>query len=212
LKRDLRLVATEKADVVFAPSVEEMYPAGSDTSVVVGPSLTQTMCGLSRPNHFQGVATVVLKFFNCVRPHQAFFGQKDYQQTLVVKRLALDLNTGCEIVVLPTLREADGLAKSSRNAYLSEEDRRLAPAVYQALKLAEGMLQVGERNPKELLDAVRKRLKSESKFEVEYVVAKNADTLEDLMILSGRVLVAVAVKLGGTRLIDNTVVDVPTGS
>jgi pantoate--beta-alanine ligase len=212
LKKDTRLVAAEKADVIFAPTAEEMYPAGFDTSVTVGPALTQTMCGLSRPNHFQGVATVVMKLLNLMRPQQAFFGQKDYQQTLVVKRIAADLNTGCDIVVLPTVREADGLAKSSRNAYLSEEERRLAPSVYQALKLADGILQVGERNPKELLDAVRKRLKTESKIEIEYVAAKNAETLEDLLILSGRVLVAVAVKLGSTRLIDNIVVDVPTGS
>lgn len=212
LKRDARLAINEKTDVLFAPAPEEMYPAGFDTTVTVGPALTQTMCGLARPNHFQGVATVVAKLLALVRPHQAFFGQKDYQQTMVVRRLAADLNTGCEIVVLPTVREADGLAKSSRNAYLSEEERRAAGALYQALKLAEGMLQVGERNPKELLEVVRKRLKSESKIDLEYVVAKNADTLEDLLILSGRVLVAAAMRVGGTRLIDNVVVDVPSGS
>jgi pantoate--beta-alanine ligase len=212
LKKDLRLAANEKADAVFAPAAAEVYPAGFDTAVAVGPSLTQTLCGLSRPGHFTGVATVVAKFFNLVRPHQAFFGQKDYQQTLVVRRLAADLNTGCEIAILPTVREADGLAKSSRNAYLSEEERRLAPTVYLALKLAEGILQVGERNPKELLEAVRKRLKAEPKIEPEYVAIKNADTLEDLLVLSGRVLVAVAVKIGNTRLIDNIIVEVPTGS
>ncbi|NTV51614.1 MAG: pantoate--beta-alanine ligase [Candidatus Firestonebacteria bacterium] len=212
LKRDARLAANEKADVLFAPASEEIYPAGFDTTVTVGTALTQTMCGLARPHHFQGVTTVVAKLLAIIRPHQAFFGQKDYQQTLVVKRLAADLNTGCEIVVLPTVREADGLAKSSRNTFLSEEDRRVAGAIYQALKLAEGMLQVGERHPKELLEAVRKRLKSEPKLDLEYVVAKNADTLEDVLILSGRVLVAVAVHLGATRLIDNVIVDVPSGS
>jgi pantoate--beta-alanine ligase len=211
-KRDARLAANEKADVLFAPTAEEMYPPEFDTAVTVGPELTQTLCGLTRPGHFQGVATVVAKLLAIVRPAQAFFGQKDYQQTLVVKRLAADLNTGCEIVVLPTLRDADGLAKSSRNAYLSEEERRVAGALYQALKLAEGMLQVGERNPKELLEAVRKRLKAEPKIDIEYVAAKNADTLEDLLILSGRVLVAAAIRVGGTRLIDNVLVDVPSGS
>jgi pantoate--beta-alanine ligase len=212
LKRDARLAANEKADVLFAPAAEEMYPPGFDTTVTVGPALTQTLCGLSRPNHFQGVATVVAKLLAMVRPAQAFFGQKDYQQTLVVRRLAADLNTGCEVVVLPTLRESDGLAKSSRNVFLSEEERRVAGALYQALKLAEGMLQVGERNPKELLEAVRKRLKAEPKIDLEYVAAKNADTLEDLLILSGRVLVAAAIRVGGTRLIDNVLVDVPSGS
>jgi pantoate--beta-alanine ligase len=212
LKRDARLAANEKADVLFTPAPEDVYPAGFDTAVTVGPALTQTMCGLARPNHFQGVATVVAKLLAIVRPQQAFFGQKDYQQTLVVRRLAADLNTGCEIVVVPTVREADGLAKSSRNAYLSEEERRVASSLYQALKLAEGILQVGERNPKELIDAVRKRLKVEPKIDLEYVVAKNADTLEDLLILSGRVLVAAAVRVGTTRLIDNVIVDVPSGS
>lgn len=212
LKRDVRLCTAEKADAVFAPGVAEMYPAGFDTTVAVCPRLTGTMCGQSRPGHFNGVATVVAKLLILIRPHQAFFGHKDYQQTLVVKRLAADLNTGTEIVVVPTVREADGLAKSSRNAYLSDEERRAAPAIYQALKLAEGMLQVGERNPKEVAEAVRKRLRAEPKMEVEYVCTKNADTLEDLNILSGRVLVAVAVRLGDTRLIDNVVVDVPTGS
>jgi pantoate--beta-alanine ligase len=212
LKRDLRLCRGEKVDAVFAPGVEEMYPPGFDTAVVVNPKLTQTLEGASRPGHFQGVATVVAKLLAIVRPHQAFFGLKDFQQTLVVRRLAADLNTGVEIVLVPTVREADGLARSSRNAYLSEEERRSAPAVYQALKLAEGMLQVGERNPKEVQEAVRKRLRAEPKLELEYVATKNAETLEDLNILAGRVLVAVAVRLGATRLIDNIVVDVPTGS
>lgn len=189
-----------------------MYAPDFDTSVMVSSRLTQTLCGVSRPNHFNGVATIVAKLGILFRPHRAYFGHKDYQQTLVVKRMATDLNLGCEIVVVPTVREADGLAKSSRNAYLSEEERRSAPAIYQALKLAEGMLQVGERNPKELLEAVRKRLRAEPKLEIEYIATRNADTLEELNILSGRVLVAVAVKLGQTRLIDNIVADVPTGS
>jgi pantoate--beta-alanine ligase len=212
LKKDARQAANEKTDVLLAPAAEEMYPAGFDTAVVVGPALTQTMCGLARPLHFQGVATVVAKLLAIVRPQQAFFGQKDYQQTLVVKRLAADLNTGCEITVLPTVREADGLAKSSRNAYLTEEERRVAGALYQSLKLAEGMLQVGERHPKELLEAVRKRLKGEPKIDIEYVATKNSDTLEDLLVLSGRVLVAAAIRVGAVRLIDNVIVDVPTGS
>lgn len=212
LKRDIRLCTAEKADVVFVPAVEEMYPPGFDTAVVVTPRLTQPLCGASRPGHFQGVATVVAKLFSIVRPHQAFFGQKDHQQSLVVRRLAADLNTGVEVVVLPTVRETDGLARSSRNAYLTEEERRSAAAIYQALKLAEGMLQVGERNPKEVQEAVRKRLRAEPGLEIEYLATKNAETLEDLNILAGRVLVAVAVRLGATRLIDNIVVDVPTGS
>jgi pantoate--beta-alanine ligase len=212
LKRDLRQVSAEKADVLFAPAKEELYPEGFDTRVVPGDRLTQPLCGQSRPQHFVGVATVVAKLMNLIRPHRAFFGQKDYQQWLVVKRVVADLNLGCELILLPTVREADGLARSSRNVFLSKEERLAAPALHQALKLAEGMLQVGERNPKEILEAVRKRLRSEPLIDLEYVAVKNADTLEDLNILTGHVLVALAVRLGKTRLIDNILVDLVSGS
>lgn len=212
LKRDRRLVSSEKVDALFTPTAEELYPDGFDTRVVVGDRITQTLCGLSRPTHFIGVATVVTKLINLTRPQRAFFGQKDFQQILVVRRLVADLNLGCEVVMLPTIRETDGLAKSSRNAYLSKEERLAAPVIYQALKLAEGMLQVGERNPQDLVEAVRKRLLNESAIEVEYIAVKNAETLEDLNILTGEVLVAVAVKLGRARLIDNVVFNMPAGS
>ncbi len=211
-KRDHRLLTAEKADALFAPAAEELYPEGFDTRVVVGDRLTQTLCGLSRPTHFIGVATVVTKLISLTRPHQVYFGQKDFQQTLVARRLVADLNLGCEVMVLPTVRETDGLAKSTRNVYLSQEERLAAPGIYQALKLAEGMLQVGERNPQDLIEAVRKRLRNETAIEIEYIAAKNAETLEDLNILTGNVLVAVAVRLGRVRLIDNVVVSVPAGS
>ncbi|MCK5219757.1 pantoate--beta-alanine ligase, partial [bacterium] len=207
-----RIAAAEKVDLLFAPSVDEMYPEGFDTRVRVSDRLTETLCGLSRPNHFSGVAVIVAKLLILVHPHKAYFGQKDFQQTLIVQQLARDLNLDCEIEVQPTVREADGLAKSSRNGYLSEEERRAAPIVYQALKLAEGILQVGERNPRDMIEAVNKRLRSESLIEIEYVAVKNANTLEDLNVLTGRVLTAVAVRLGRTRLIDNIIVEVPSGS
>lgn len=211
-KRDRRQVAAEKADVLFAPAVEEMYPGGFDTRVMPADKLAQPLCGQSRPGHFIGVATVVAKLMNLTRPHRAFFGQKDYQQWLVIKRVTEDLNLGCELTLMPTVREADGLAKSSRNANLNKEERAAAPALHQALKLAEGMLLVGERNPKEILEAVRKRLRSEPLIDLDYIAVKNADTLEDLNILTGRVLVALAVRLGKTRLIDNILVDLASGS
>ncbi len=211
-KKDTRLLTNEKVDLLFAPSVESLYPQGFGTQVLVPEGLTKVLCGAARPGHFNGVAVVVTKLLNLCHGHVAYFGQKDYQQTLVIKRLVEDLNLGTEIKVLPTVREADGLAKSSRNAYLSEDERRAAPAIYQALKLAEGMLQVGERNPESLKEAVKKRLASEPRLEIEYIATKDATTLEDLNILSGKVLVAVAVKLGKARLIDNVVVDVETGS
>ncbi|MEW6517034.1 MAG: pantoate--beta-alanine ligase [candidate division FCPU426 bacterium] len=212
LKKDLRLVSAEKVEVLFAPAKEDMYPEGFSTRVVPSDRLTQPLCGQSRPEHFTGVATVVAKLISQVRPHRAFFGQKDYQQWLVIKRVLADLNLGCEPILLPTVREADGLARSSRNVYLNKEERAVAPALYQALKLAEGMLQVGERNPKEVLEAVRKRLRSEPLITIDYVSVRNADTLEDLNILTGRVLVAVAVRLGKARLIDNILVDLASGS
>ncbi|MCD4814552.1 pantoate--beta-alanine ligase [bacterium] len=212
IKRDSRLLTAEKVDLLFAPESEEMYPDAFNTQVLVGENLTRLLCGESRPRHFSGVTTVVAKLLTLVRPHITFFGQKDFQQTLIIQRMVADLTMGSGIVMLPTVRETDGLAKSSRNQYLTEEERRAAPAVYQALKLAEGMLQVGERNPKDLLDAVRKRLQSEPLMEIDYIAAKNADTLEDLNILAGPILVAVAVVLGKTRLIDNILMDVPSGS
>lgn len=212
IKRDSRIAVAEKVDLLFAPSADEMYPEGFDTRVMVSDRLTKTLCGLSRPNHFSGVATIVAKLLILVHPQRAYFGQKDFQQTLIVKQLARDLNLGCSIEVLPTVREADGLARSSRNGYLSEEERRAAPMVCQALKLAESMLQVGERNPRDLIEAVKKRLHSDPLIEIEYVAVKNAHTLEDLNVLTGRVLAAVAVRLGRTRLIDNIIVEVPSGS
>lgn len=212
LKKDSKLLINEKVDLLVVPTVDEMYPPGFGVDISVDESLTQTLCGLSRPDHFNGVATVVTKLLNITKAHRAYFGQKDYQQSIVIKRLASDLNSGTDIVVCPTVREQDGLAKSSRNAYLSESERLAAPTIYQALKLAEGMLQVGERNPQDLIDAVRKCLNNEPLFEVEYIAAKNAETLEDLKILDGNILVAVAVKLGQARLIDNVVIEVGAGS
>lgn len=212
LKRDTRLAAQEKVDVLFVPAAKEMYPPDFTAQVKVGDQYLRTLCGKNRPGHFAGVTTVVTKLLNIIRPHKTFLGQKDYQQVLIIQRMVVDLNVGCEIVVLPTIRENDGLAKSSRNSYLSEEERRAAPAIYQALKLAEGMLQVGERNPKDMLEAVTKRLRTESLMDIEYVAAKNAYTLEDVNILAGRILVAIAVRLGRARLIDNIMVDVPSGS
>ncbi len=211
-KKDIRLLTNEKVDVLFMPSAELMYPEGFGTQVLVPEGLTKVLCGAGRPGHFNGVAVVVAKLLNLCRGHVAYFGQKDYQQTLVIRRMVEDLNLGTEIKVLPTVRESDGLAKSSRNAYLSDDERRAAPAIYQALKLAEGMLQVGERNPESLKEAVKKRITGEPRMEIEYIATKDAATLEDLNILSGKVLVAVAVKLGKARLIDNIVVEVATGS
>jgi len=212
VKKDNKLLLNEKVDVLFHPEVTTMYPEKFGTKVMVPEKLTQTLCGLSRPGHFTGVATVVTKLLSIVCPDHAYFGQKDYQQYLVIQQLNQDLNLGATIHLCPIIRENDGLAKSSRNTYLSAAERRAAPAVYQALKLAEGMLQVGERNPEALKAAITKRLNNEESIEIEYIAAKNAETLEDLNILAGKVLVAIAVKLGKTRLIDNTVVEVAPGS
>lgn len=212
LKKDTKLLMSEKIDALFLPENETMYPPAFTTKVALPEALCRPLCGQSRPGHFEGVATVVTKLFNLVRPHQAYFGQKDYQQFKIVQRVNEDLNCGVQLNLLPTVRETDGLAKSSRNAYLSSSERLAAPALYRALKLADGMLQVGERNPAALIEAITKNLSSEPCIEIEYIAAKDASTLEDLNILTGKVLVAIAVKIGQTRLIDNIVVEVDSGS
>jgi len=212
LKKDKRLLKLEKTNLLFIPKTEEIYPEDFNTKVIVDEKLTNTLCGINRPEHFAGVSTMVTKLLILVRPQVVYFGQKDYQQVLVIRRIIKDLNLGCKLEMLPTSRETDGLAKSSRNTYLSSEERQAAANIYKALKLAESMLQVGERNPKEVIEAVRKTLRVESSIEIEYIATKNAETLEDLNVLAGKVLVALAVKLGKARLIDNIIVEVPSGS
>jgi len=207
LTKDTMALADYNVDYIFAPTAEEIYPKGFSTYVEVE-RLSEQLEGASRPGHFRGVATVLTILFNIIRADFAYFGQKDAQQTLVVKRLVRDLAFDTEIVILPTVREDSGLALSSRNAYLDAEDKRAAAVIYRALSHAEAAYSEGERNGKKLADLIRADIEAEPRAEIEYVSINDADTLERLDRLDDRsVLIAVAARFGKTRLIDNIVLN-----
>jgi pantoate--beta-alanine ligase len=207
LTGDTTKLADYNVDYIFAPAVEEVYPKGFSTYVTVE-GLSETMEGVARPGHFRGVATVLTVLFNAVRPDFAFFGQKDAQQTLVVKRLVRDLAFDIEVVVLPTVREQTGLALSSRNAYLSDEQRKAAAVLYRALSQAREVYNEGERAAKRLAETVRAQVDAEPQARLEYVGVVDADTMEkyDRLPEDRPVLIAVAARVGQTRLIDNIVI------
>ena len=205
LERDLGLLRLEGVDLVFAPRAEDIYPPGFNTWVTVD-NLADRLEGAFRPGHFRGVATVVTKLLNLLRPDRAYFGQKDGQQTVVIRQLVRDLDLGLEVVVVPTVRDADGLALSSRNVYLTPQQREAAPVVYRALSRAHEMWRQGGRNGEQLRQAVRSVLEAEPLVErIDYVSVADANTLEELDVAGGPVMVSVAVHLGRTRLIDNIV-------
>jgi pantoate--beta-alanine ligase len=200
---DRRVLAREGVDVLFAPSARGMYPPGFATSVEVTGPLVAHLCAPYRPGHFRGVATVVLKLFNVIRPHVAWFGRKDAQQAAVVARLARDLDTGVSVRVRPTVREAGGLALSSRNAYLSPAGRRAATVLYRALQAGAAVVRAGARRRGAVLGAMRRVLAAEPRVRVQYVDVVNARTLEPAARLRGPLLLAVAAFVDGARLIDN---------
>lgn len=202
LTRDSQMAQGVGVDVIFAPSVEDMYPDGYATYVSVE-GLTEKMCGISRPDHFRGVTTVVTKLFNLVQPHRAYFGQKDAQQAIVIKRMAADLNTGIEIIVMPTIREADGLAMSSRNSYLNPEERKAALILNKSLNMAEELINSGQRDVSIIYRKMQDFIQSEPLARIDYIAIVSADTLEDIDRLEGKILMALAVFIGRTRLIDN---------
>jgi pantoate--beta-alanine ligase len=206
-ERDLRLLEVEGTDVVFMPSAEDMYPAGYDTWVEVGQSLTERLEGAARPGHLCGVTTVVAKLFEIVRPRRAYFGQKDAQQLAVVRRMAADLNMDIEVVGLPTVREPDGLAMSSRNAYLSPAERQAAAVLWRSLCHARELFDEGERRAETIREAMYTVLAQEPLAQVEYVSVADAATLRKLEAIAGPALVSLAVRFGRTRLIDNVVLD-----
>jgi pantoate--beta-alanine ligase len=201
LQRDLRLLQDEQVDLVFAPEVAEIYPPGFSTVVDVGP-IGERLEGASRPGHFRGVATVVTKLFMIVQPHRAYFGWKDAQQVVVIRKLVTDLAIPVEIVAVPTVREEDGLACSSRNVYLSPEERRVAPALYSALTQARALWQEGERDAETLRQAVRARLADEPLIRLDYVSVADAATMEELAVIDRPAILSLAAWLGTTRLID----------
>ena len=203
MELDLALLRAEGADLVFSPSADEMYPTGFDTWVEVG-RVAQGLEGEQRPGHFRGVATVVAKLFNVVRPDRAYFGQKDGQQVVVIKRMVADLNMGIDIVVVPTVREPDGLALSSRNTYLTPDQRKAAPVIVRALRQAERLWKEGERSGERLRRHMSRILDQEPLIEmVDYVSVADASTLEELGVIQQPALVSVAVRIGQARLVDN---------
>ena len=208
LVRDRMLLETTRADLIFAPSIQEMYPAGYNMFVEPGGEISEKLCGASRPGHFRGVATVVSKLFNICQPDKAFFGQKDAQQVMIIEKMVKELNFPIEIVRVPIVREDDGLAMSSRNVYLDEAQRREALVLNKALEAAEQSVKKGERDVARVREILVKTIESSPQARIDYAEILSAEDLSDLKEIKGRVLMAVAVKFGNTRLIDNRLVEV----
>jgi len=203
-QRDLALLEKEKADIVFMPSVAEMYPPQFNSWVEVD-KLTERLEGASRPGHFRGVTTVCAKLFNIVQPTRAYFGQKDAQQAIVIKKMVADLNMNLEIVTLPTVREPDGLAMSSRNTYLNPKERQAAAVLYQTLSLAQKLWSQGEKDTGRLRQEMTALIQKQPLVNIDYVSIADAETLDELDTVSPPALASLAVRFGSTRLIDNIV-------
>jgi len=202
LSRDLKLLEQEKTDVVFVPSDDVMYPPGFSSWVDVG-KVTERLEGASRPGHFRAVATVCTKLFNIVQPTRAYFGQKDAQQSIAIKRMVAELNMNLEIVVVPTVRESDGLALSSRNVYLNPDERRAAAVLFEALSLAKQLWQDGEKDGNNIRQQMVWRIQREPLAQIDYVSIADSNTLEELKHVDRPALASLAVRIGKARLIDN---------
>jgi pantoate--beta-alanine ligase len=205
LGRDLEMLERAGVDLVWTPTAENVYPAGFQSWVTVE-KVSLTLEGKSRPGHFRGVTTVVAKLFNAFTPDVAYFGQKDAQQLAVIRRMVLDLNFPIRIIACPTVREADGLAMSSRNTYLSHEERRAATVLFRALSAAEALHAAGERSGNELRSEMQRVLQTEPLAQPEYVSVANSETMDELETVEGSALLSMAVRIGKTRLIDNFLV------
>ncbi|MCX7817195.1 MAG: pantoate--beta-alanine ligase [Syntrophales bacterium] len=203
-ERDSRLARDVGVDVIFYPPDEEMYPPNYQTYVNVE-KVTQNLCGISRPGHFRGVTTVCCKLFNIVKPHVTIFGKKDFQQLVTIKRMVADLNIDLEVVAMPTTREPDGLAMSSRNVYLSPGERVSALSLSKSLKLAKDMYEQGERDAGSIISEVRRFIESHPYTKIDYVKICDTATLEDVQKIEGECVIALAVFVGSARLIDNYV-------
>jgi pantoate--beta-alanine ligase len=208
IEKDVAICEQHGADVVFAPGTSEMYPR-LQTAWVDVEKLTDGLCGRSRPGHFRGVTTVCTKLFNIVGCDMAFFGQKDAQQAAVIRRMVANLNMPLKIVVCPTVREPDGLAMSSRNQYLSPQHRKDATIIYKAIQRGQEMVLAGTVEASRVIDQMKATLAQVPAMQSEYVSIVDAETLEQIDSLRGRVLIAIAARIGSTRLIDNAVVDSP---
>ncbi len=207
LERDLAMAGQAGVEAVFVPRATMMYPDGFNTYIDVR-GVTEVLCGKSRPGHFTGVATIVLKLFNIIQPDKAYFGQKDAQQTVVIKQMTRDLDMDVKIIVCPIVREEDGLAMSSRNVYLSSEERRAATILFKSLNAASEMILNGQVSAKTVADSIRKMIESEPLATIDYIEILDAAKLQRVDRLKGRIIIALAVKFGSTRLIDNKILEV----
>ena len=204
LERDLSLIEPLGVDAVWTPTPEIMYPSGYQTWVEVD-AMTRPLEGSMRPTHFKGVTTIVAKLFNAVQPHKAYFGQKDAQQAAVIRQMTRDLNFPIEVIVCATVREADGLAMSSRNKYLDSAERQAATILFRALNAAQGLYESGERNAEKLRVTMQEILATEPRAQPQYISCADYDSLAELDVIQGKALLSMAVMLGKTRLIDNFV-------
>lgn len=204
LKRDLALLEKIGTDIVFFPTDKEMYPPGYDTWVEVD-KLTKRLEGASRPTHFRGVTTIVNKLFNIVEANNAYFGQKDAQQAIVIQKMVKDLNMNVRVIVCPTIREPDGLAMSSRNVYLTPEQRKQATVLHRSLKLAKDLYDKGERDPVKIKQQITALIQKRHLAVIDYISIASPEMLEELETLQGKALVSMVVKFGNTRLLDNVI-------
>jgi len=203
LSEDIELSEKEGVDVVFAPSLEEMYPQDYSTFVQVGGPLSSTLEGASRSGHFKGVATVLIKLFNIIKPDSSYFGEKDYQQVLIVKKVVDELNLDTQIIVLPTIREKDGLALSSRNSYFDEKEREAAIILYKSLKKGKEWILEGEKNSWRIILEMKKLIEKELLARIDYVAIVDPNSMEEVQNIEGEVLIVLAVRISKIRLIDN---------
>ncbi len=205
-EQDTKICREHGVDLVFAPSVNEMYPSQNVTWVNIE-KLTETLCGRSRPGHFKGVTAVCAKLFNIIQPDIALFGQKDAQQAVVIKRMVADLHMPLKIQVCPTVREDDGLAVSSRNKYLTPQERKDAPLLYESLQKAKQLIQAGTTDAEKIITEMKKILSRSEVLQPEYIEIVNAETLQPINPVIGPALIALAARLGSARLIDNILID-----
>ena len=205
-ERDNNLCERENVDIIFYPDAGEMYLKNASTFVEVTGRITKNLCGRFRPGHFRGVTTVVMKLFNIIQPHFAVLGQKDGQQLAVIRRMVRDLDIPVEIIAGPTVREDDGLAMSTRNRYLSMEDRKVAPALYRSLLIAEDAIKNNCHDAHKIIEMMQRSIESSGPFRIQYIEIVDADSLEPVKHIDGSVMIALAAFLGNTRLIDNIIV------
>lgn len=208
IERDQRVLEKERVDAIFAPSAKEMYPNGYNSWVEVQGDITTKLCGATRPGHFRGVTTVVSKLFHICVPDKAFFGQKDAQQVMIIEKMVQEINFPLSIVRVPIVRESDGLAMSSRNVYLDEEQRQQALVLRRSLLMAQQFINQGERDVARLKSKIREMIEQSPQAVIAYVDIYSAQDLSDVEEIQGSVLIALAVKFGTTRLIDNLIVEV----